>query len=192
MLLNRFDRNPRIFETTRCGEPCPPNSDPLMFENRAESGAAPPLPPGAAFPSDDATVSSWSLLLFFSLVFSMNFLWIYRLFSPHFTSEIHFIFTEFFQIFFWACKFAKTKILFGLILHDMNETTARPGRIKGEYNLPVNRFSVERLFFKNPTPRKGIFRIQYMMEFLLCLRCVRVEALGNAQVYSFLTVLGCP
>lgn len=69
MLLNRFDRNPRIFETTRCGEPCPPNSDPLIFENRAESGAAPPLPPGAAFPSDDATVLPLNWFLFFSGLF---------------------------------------------------------------------------------------------------------------------------
>lgn len=39
----------------------------------------------------------------------------------------------------------------------MNETTARPGRIKGEYNLPVNRFSVERLFFKIQPPKKAYF-----------------------------------
>lgn len=72
----------------------------------------------------------------------MNFLWIYRLFLTHFTSGIHFFFTEIFQIFYFLnsqillaiCR--NKMIFFELILHDMNETTARPGRNKGEYNLP--------------------------------------------------------
>lgn len=166
MLLNRFDRNPRIFETTRCGEPCPPKNDPLMLDNRAESGAAPPLPPGAAFPSDDATVSSWFLLFFllFSLVFSMNFQWINRFyFFTHFTLEnplkLHRNFSIFFllQIYFLLAICRNKFIFFGLILHDMNETTARPGRIKGEYNLPEKRFSVERLFFEIQPPNKTHF-----------------------------------